>query len=714
MDTRLLNNNQSTLQLFGSMPRGDVAIEHHNGEKDAVLHATDRRPSLADFDCHEELGRGGNAIVYLATLKATAQRVALKVIHGDPGADPKYLARFHREVANASVLVHPHVCRVFCFGADDNVLWLAMEFVEGGTVRDLIDRTGRLPPQIAALLTAQLLDALGAAHAAGIVHRDIKPANVMVTAAGDVKLVDFGIAKSKDDPIVTETGFLVGTPAYMSPEHVVGRELDARTDLYAVGVSLYEMLLGDNPYVNDTPSQALLRIALESLPSIFEQDPTVPGAIEAVFEHLTERRVEDRVGSAHAALSELRDYVDYVQLIYPGLLARFVADPQGVCATLRQDQADLEVARAEHLLLAGDANFAAAGLAFFRAQKLDPSAHVIARFETVCARGKLRFGAADDEELQRARASFVAAPTQAGPVKRVADLYRARGDIHRFVVFIRRYLRLRPSDSHALHQLEICVAGVPSPTRGADGRLRTREILAGVRTGGWAAVPDTHKEAVLALQQPALGRRPATAPTLPMTSMPLPQRASSTTVSADDATARIRAAAVARTSSSSSSSLPGAFSESASPTEAAWGRRLFVVAVVLIAFAAIAWQASKIIKSAVDTTQVVLGDNAAAAGDIEVNDVSRRQNNLLKDVTSYFNAGDHLNVVLAVNALLTSNPPARVALPALLTRARSRARLRQSDAARIDYELYLSQTPLTDPLRTAAMNELNGLLGTPR
>ncbi len=713
MDTQLLNNNQSTLQLFGVMPRGDAPTQHANGDRDPVLNAMDRRPSLADFDCHEELGRGGNAVVYVATLRATAQRVALKVIHGDPGADPKYLARFHREVANASALVHPHVCRVFCFGAEDNVLWLAMELIEGGTVRDLLDRAGRLPPQIAALLTAQLLSALEAAHAAGIVHRDIKPANVMVTGAGDVKLVDFGIAKSKDDPIVTETGFLVGTPGYMSPEHVLGRELDARTDLYAVGVSLYEMLLGDNPYVNDTPSQALLRIALESLPSIFEQDPTVPGALEAVFEHLTERRVEDRVASAHDALIELRDYVDYVQLVYPGLLKRFVADPQGVCAILRQDQAELEVARGEQLLLAGDANFAAAGLAFFRAQKLDPSANVVARFETVCTRGNLVFGAIDDDELQRARTSWNSAPTQAGPVKRVADLYRARGDIHRFVVFIRRYLRLRPGDSHALHQLEICVAGVPVPTRSADGRLRTREILAGVRTGGWAAVPDTHKEALLALQQPALGRRPATAPTLPMTSLPLPQRASSTTLSADDATTRIRAAAAARTTSASSLS-SGALHESASPTEAAWGRRLLVISVVLVAFAAIALQASKIIKGAVNTTQVVLGDNAAAAGAIEVNDVSRRQNNLFKDVTSYFNAGDHLNVVLAVNSLLTSNPPASLALPALLTRARSRVRLRHTDAARIDYESYLSQTPLTDPLRTAAMNELNSLLGKPR
>ena len=689
---------QPTQQLFGGMA------------------ATDARPkprTLADFECQRELGRGGNAAVYVARCKTTGQRVALKVIQGDARADAKYLARFYREVSNASVLVHPHVCRVFCFGAEGNVMWLAMELIEGGTIRDLIDRAGRLPPQIAALLTAQLLDALDAAHAAGIVHRDIKPANVMVTSTGNVKLIDFGIAKSKEDPIVTETGLLVGTPGYMSPEHVVGRDLDARTDLYAVGISLYEMLLGDNPYVHDTPSQALLRIALETLPSIFEQDPTVPGAIEAVFEHLTERRVEDRVASAQAALAELHEYVQYVQLVYPGLLAQFVADPVGVCASLRGDQAELEVARAESLLLSGDANLAAAGLAFFRAQTLQQNAHVLARFDAVCARGKLCFGADDDEPLVRARAFMLAAPTQPGPVMRVADLYRARGDIHRFVVFMRRYLRLRPDDSHALNRLQVCIEGVSSATRGTEGRLRTREILAGVRTGGWARVAEAHKEAALALQRPTIGRRPATAPAKPVAPAAFMQRDPSVALSADDARARIHCAAVAARPIRLGTAAPasGVFSATVQHIHTAWGSRLLVAALLLVAFAAVAQRASKTVETAINSTQVALGDNTAAAGAIELNDVARRQRNLFKDVTAYFNSSDHLNVIVAVGALLASNPPGDLALPAVLTRARSLVSLRQNDAARIDYEHYLGQLPLIHPMRAIAIDELNALPG---
>ncbi len=711
-----MSESQSTQQLFGAMRPPVAAVDV--AVADTQVSATVPGPqSLADFERHGELGRGGNAVVYTATWRTTGQQVALKIIHGELAADPKYLARFRREVRAASQLVHPHVCRVFCFGEEGSMLWLAMELLEGGTIRDLVDRTSRLPPQVAALLTSDLLDALQAAHAAGILHRDIKPANVMVTSTGVLKLVDFGIAKSRDDATVTETGFLVGTPAYMSPEQAVGREIDVRTDLYAVGVSLYEMLLGENPYAKDTPSQALLRIASEALPSVFEQDPTVPGAVEAVFEHLTERRVEDRVASATEARSELKAYVDYVKLVQPRLLADFVNDPLGVSATLRLEQAELEFARAERLLLAGDANLPAAGLALFRATTLNPRADVVSRFDAVCARGSLRFGAADDEELLRARSVWVSGPMQAGPVKRVADLYRARGDMHRFVVFVRRYLRLRPNDSHALHQLETCIAGVPSPVAGPDGRLKTSDILAGVRTGGWAAVPEASKEAMLALQQPTSGRRPSTttSPAPPAASTQIvPRAAVATSLNVNDANVRIRAAAAARQVAPGVAANNDGLAEAISELWQAWGRRLLVASVILLAFAAVAKLASKTVETAVDTTQVAMSDNTAAVGAIERNDIARRQQNMLKDAIGHFNAGDHLKVVINVNALLASQPPGEVALQGLLLRARSRVTLNQNDAARLDYEEYVRQTPLTSQARTVAMNELNGLLGKPR
>jgi tRNA A-37 threonylcarbamoyl transferase component Bud32/tetratricopeptide (TPR) repeat protein len=668
-------------------------------------------PTLADFQQLRELGRGGNAVVYEALWTTTGQRVALKIIHGELLLDPKFLVRFRREVRAASQLDHPHICRVYAFGEEDKSLWLAMELLDGGSVRDLIDRAGRLPPQVAALLTTQWLSALGAAHAVGILHRDVKPANAMVTSDGQLKLVDFGIAKAADDATVTETGFLVGTPAYMSPEQAVGQPVDERMDLYAVGVSLYEMLAGENPYANDSPQAALLRIASQPLPSLFEQDPTVPGAVEAVLEHLTERHPDDRVRHASDAVVELRPYCDYVEDVHPGLLKAFVADPVGVAHMLNQERAELERARAEQLLLGGDANLQAAALALYRASLLAPNADVKERLQVVCGRASLHFGIEDDDELRKAKEVHAANPGQAGPVKRVADLYRARGDIHRFVVYIRRYLRLRPNDSHARQQLEVAVGGVATPELGPDQRLRTHDILAGIQTGGWAAAPDARKAAALKLQQPSCSVAAARAPTVnPNGATTIVRTANHTAAPTTTAAPkdRIRVVAASRPTSPTASS--ETFGDVVAEVWAGWGRRLLVLALVFGAFGLMLRLTSKSVEVAVDATQVALSDNVAAVGAIEQNDIARRQQNLHQDAVGHFNAGDHLKVIVDVNNLLALKPPADLALGGILLRARSRAALRQFDAARRDYEEFIRQTPLSDGRRMAAVEELNAMV----
>lgn len=691
----------STQQLYGSMEPPTTAL------------SSTTMPTLADFERHQELGRGGNAAVYAATWKSTGQRVALKIIHGELIADPKYLVRFRREVRAASQLDHPHICRVFAFGEEEKTLWLAMELLDGGSVRDLIDAATRLPPQVAALLTAQLLSALGAAHGAGILHRDIKPANVMVTSGGLLKLVDFGIAKSGTDATVTETGFLVGTPAYMSPEQAVGKDVDERMDLYAVGVSMYEMLIGANPYANDSPSGALLRIASEALPSVFEEDPTVPGAIEGVIDMLTERNPADRVRTAAEAIVALQPYLDYVEAVHPDLMRSFVGDPIGVSAMLTQERAELEVARAERLLMGGDANLPAAGLALFRASRLTPTGPIFERLQVVSGRANLGFGATDDDDIVRAKEVLRAGPNQAGPVKRVADLYKARGEIHKFVVYIRRYLRLRPNDSHALHQLELCVAGVPVPTAGPDGRLQTRDILAGVRTGGWAAAPEARKEAALALQQPLPSVRVAkTKHVNPHADTALVQRVPAPAAPANPQEAareRIQAAARQRQTALGVAAGDDSVFDTVKELWASWGQRLMVLGAFLLAFAAVARFTNKTVEVSVDATQMALSDNMAAAGAIERNDIARRQKNFHTDAVVHYNAGDYMKVVVDVNALLASMPPAELALDGVLMRARSRAKLNQVDAARRDYDDFVRQTPLTDPRRATAMDEMNSL-----
>jgi serine/threonine-protein kinase len=697
----------STHQLWGSM-------------EPPTAPTTSMPPTLADFDRHHELGRGGNAVVYAATWRTTGQKVALKIIHGELIADPKYLVRFRREVRAASQLNHPNICRVLAFGEEDKTLWLAMELIDGGSVRDLLNSATRFPPQIAALLTAQLLRALGAAHDAGILHRDVKPANVMVTSTGVLKLVDFGIAKGSDDATVTETGFLVGTPAYMSPEQAIGRDVDERMDLYAVGVSCYEMLIGANPYAEDSPAAALLRIASEPLPSIFAQDATVPGAVEVVIDMLTARNPANRVRSAAEAVAALQPYLDYVEAVHPGLLPLFLNDPIGTCAMLTVERAELEVARAEWLMLGGDANLPAAGLALYRASLLTPTDAIRARLQLVSGRANLGFGAPDDDDLLRAKQVLSTGPNQAGPVKRVADLYRARGEIHQFVVYMRRYLRLRPNDSHALHQLEVCVVGVPVPAVGPDGRLPTRDILAGVRTGGWASASDSRKERALLLQQPLPSVQAPTVPA-PTASREPPATAlvqrlvePTTPVDADTskasaARARIEAAARQRQMTPEPAGGTGSLLETARDLWGSWGRPLTVVGAFLLVLAGIARLTMRTVEASIDATQMVLGDNTAAIGAIERNDVARRQANFHADAVVHYNAGDFMKVVVDVNALLASVPPAELALDGLLMRARARVKLRQSEAARRDYDEFVQQTPLTDPRRSVAMDELNAL-----
>lgn len=654
--------------------------------------------TLRDFEIEGQLGVGGNAAVHRARDKRTGDVVALKTIHGELTHDPKYLTRFQREVRAASQVQHPNVCRLLSWGEDGGKLFLAMELIEGGSLADLIERAGRLPAPVAALLVADLLAALGAAHERGILHRDVKPANAMVTRDGVLKLVDFGIAKGQADARVTETGFLVGTPAYMSPEMAVGRDIDLRADLYAVGVSLYEMLLGQNPYADDAPSRALLRIASEPMPSVFESDPTVPGILELVLERLVERDLAQRYATAAAALSDLEPYLAFLRSLYPTLLQDFVKDPAAIAASLAADQAALEAGRAERLLLAGDVNLPSAALALYRARLLSPE--YTDRFLVVCGRGGLRFGDVDDDALVAARRALAESPNPAGPLKRLADLYRARGDIHRAAVFMRRYLRERPNDSHARHQLETWVVGQPAPMLTPQGKLQTADILAGIRTGGWAAVEPARKELALALTQPKPSVATATARALPAHARTeFFERAPVAT--STPAQRPTLVATVMRADDPSLSSAAASFWES-------HGRRMVVAAGFLGALGTVIFLFARVVDVSVASTQRVLSDNQAGVGQIEEADILRKQENTLKNAVEYENADDCNRAVVEVTRLLALRPPGRIALDGLLVRGRCRYRLGEADAGRRDLEEFLAQSPLSDARRVHAQQLLEG------
>ncbi len=204
------------------------------------------------YDVGELIGRGGMANVYRGTDATLGRTVAIKVLSDSFAADPDFVARFRREAQAAAKMNHPNVVNVYDSGSDDGTNYIVMEYVQGRTLAEILAQDGRLMPERGIEITEAVCDALAFAHREGIVHRDIKPGNIMVTSAGVVKLMDFGIARQEQQETVVQTAAVLGTAQYLSPEQARGEPLDLRSDIYSLGVVLYEMLVGKPPFAGDS------------------------------------------------------------------------------------------------------------------------------------------------------------------------------------------------------------------------------------------------------------------------------------------------------------------------------------------------------------------------------------------------------------------------------------------------------------------------------
>lgn len=259
------------------------------------------------YEIIEELGKGGMGRVYRVEDKKTKEEIALKLIKPDIAADKKTIERFRNELTTARKIAHRNVCRMFDLGEEKSQHYITMEYVPGGDLKRLIRRTKQLTVGTAISISKQICEGLAEAHNLGVVHRDLKPSNIMIDDDGNVRIMDFGIARTVKGKGITGSGVMIGTPEYMSPEQVEAKDIDRRSDIYSLGIIMYEMLTGRLPFEADTPFAVGVKHKSEIPKDPKELNPQIPFNLSGVILKCLQKEKERRYQNAGEVRSDLEN-----------------------------------------------------------------------------------------------------------------------------------------------------------------------------------------------------------------------------------------------------------------------------------------------------------------------------------------------------------------------------------------------------------------------
>ncbi len=409
---------------------------------------------MGGFERLDLVGQGGMASVFRGREQGSGRLVALKVMHPHLAQDKDFVARFLQEARATRHLAHPNIVQVLGYGREGEKPWMASEFMDHGTLEELLGSMGRMPTPLALEIFAQALQGVAAAHAQGIIHRDLKPANLLLSQAGVVKIGDFGIAKVEGAAKLPQTGAVLGTPAYMSPEQANAVALTPATDVFSMGIILYELLSGQNPHNAESAAAAMVKVLAATVAPLAQVVPGLDPAAEALVERLLVKEPPRRPAVGEL-VAELEAWLSPWRAKGRNLVAEALADPHGAKERLWAEEARALFFEAKALLARGPGERRPAALVLYRASLLAPSDAELSRtFGALCAEEKLSSGAAKNPKIVELEEALDANRDAPGVLQQLANLHKLEGNVFQAAFYLKQYVRLKPNDGYAIGQLQ--------------------------------------------------------------------------------------------------------------------------------------------------------------------------------------------------------------------------------------------------------------------